>query len=1265
MPILNGLTMNNIFLFLLVLFASSSFNVLAESYPPYEPRPSWIQEHVVKAPLDTPLEKIKNGIYYLLVDEQIKASDNTKNIAYFHYAFFIVSQAGLKDASQLNISYDPTYQLLKLHSLMVIRDGKRIDKLKQVKYSLLQREKNLENLIYDGTLTANIIVDDLRVNDVIEYDYSITGSNPVYAGLFSYSFYTQWAVPLKALSVRLVWEKSKPVNFLEINTFLKPEKNIGNGYQEYTYHAENIDPLLTNKQTPSWYDPYGRVQITDTKLWSEVIFWAKPLYDNVTISNAEIKQLVADINKKNISDEEKISAALELTQSKIRYLGIETGVNSHKPSPAPETWQRRYGDCKDKVVLFVTLLNELGFNAYPALVNTEKKKSIADLLPSASAFNHVIAKVVHNNKIYWLDPTRQYQYGKLADLYQPNYGYALVIAAGEKDLTLMAPQNISEQIVTEIFDFSGNDIASIPYAINTQFVGHQAEQKRYSIAGTNLQTIAENYLNFYKGYYPDISASVPVEIQDTNLTSSLSILEKYQIGNILEKDDDQLYANFYASSITSQMLKPDELNRNSPLAIAYPENITQNIQIKLKAKGYKFSTDSFKEDNAYFLYTYDVKYNKDTNILLLSYSYKSKADFVPTDKIAEYLAARKRAVEHSQYQVSDAVITGIDAEVSPDTAFTTYYYVVVGIVYVGLFLFIIFNWRNDSRRKNWQAQSIFYPSSTLKVSILSLLTLGLYSIYWLWMNWVYIKRADASRILPFGRSLFSGFWYFSFYQRLTNGNEIKGHEWLPQSKFIAIFFALFYFGGSLVSSAVESVIGIVGLFINVILVLLMVHQVKKIPQPESAISVGNPEWQLRHYLLLLAFVPITLFSVAQVLGLTPNNQVVRGDSLWLHDINFMQRKKIISTDEKIDLFYSSASFSFREDGNGFTNRSVFSYWMDGGKLVYKNAPFSAISGFELNPGDTSSDHTVLKATLNDGNSIVLYLPDEAKNYKVFQDNILTKWKKIKTEDELKIAFAEKSKKQLYDKNDLLITLKNLILASSEPATKARSAYVVGNLYADGILISQNTPRAIYYYEIAFAAGNLDAGADLAWHLATAENESLRDPKRAKIIIQSVLDTKKSIKNREILAAAYAANNEFDQSIATQLLAISLMKGEVTKIAKLRLEAYQSHRQWIDLWNPDTYISTNVITAALAQPKYPPQALKAGIEGSATVQYDVLASGRTENFKIIESTPANVFDDAAIDALKKSIFFPAFKQGAFVMSHGEKKKFSFVLDEKTN
>jgi transglutaminase-like putative cysteine protease len=107
-------------------------------------------------------------------------------------------------------------------------------------------------------------------------------------------------------------------------------------------------------------------------------------------------------------------------QDEVRYLGIELGTYSHTPTGPSKVFERRFGDCKDKTLLLATVLNELGIDARPALVNTDARRALDGWQPSPYAFDHVIVRAELGGKTYWLDPTTPYQRGTLADASVPS-----------------------------------------------------------------------------------------------------------------------------------------------------------------------------------------------------------------------------------------------------------------------------------------------------------------------------------------------------------------------------------------------------------------------------------------------------------------------------------------------------------------------------------------------------------------------------------------------------------------------------------------------------------------------------------------------------------------------------------------------------------------------------------------------------------------------------------------------------------------------------
>jgi len=229
-----------------------------------------------------------------------------------------------------------------------------------------------------------------------------------------------------------------------------------------------------------------------------VALWGSQLYQDVFVADSDVKQLVSDIKSKHTDIDTQISAALRFVQDEVRYLGIELGQNSHMPRAASATLRNRYGDCKDKTVLFLTILNELGVEGFPALVNTDETLT-ESTIPSIHAFDHVITYIKHNNKHYWLDPTRSHQHGGIDSIHQPDYGRALVLLADARKLTEMSPaQSKYGVIVKDSFTLTSKEAI---FSSESKYYGWNAERQRQRLDSQGRDKMQREYLEFYQSYY--------------------------------------------------------------------------------------------------------------------------------------------------------------------------------------------------------------------------------------------------------------------------------------------------------------------------------------------------------------------------------------------------------------------------------------------------------------------------------------------------------------------------------------------------------------------------------------------------------------------------------------------------------------------------------------------------------------------------------------------------------------------------------------------
>ncbi|GAT33525.1 transglutaminase-like superfamily protein [Terrimicrobium sacchariphilum] len=611
------------------------------------PAPAWAQPEKVPPPVD---KKERNGSrVWLLQDEQNNAAEQT---SYHHYARQFSTKSSVENDSSITILVDPTYQHLVLNKLVIHRDGKEIDRLPDQEIRTLHREEQLDRNMFDGQLSVIMVLNDIRVGDVVEYAFTYEGENPIFGGKFMDSFGTIGDEPVSSLHYRLLWPRDRTLQVRSHNSDLAPTQNtLSDGTTEYRWTASNVRPLIPDDTLPDWYDPWGWVQLSEWKSWSDVARWGAPLYNTSEELPDEIKQEVARIRTLP-KPEDQIRAALWYVQDNIRYLGIEIGPNAHKPHALSEIVSRRFGDCKDKAVLLCAMLRDLGFQADPALVTTEGWLKHDNWLPSAWAFNHVVVHLSLDGKTYWLDPTEDNQGGALGDIYFPDYHQALVLRDDTTDLTEIKAGGYDKTVtdVKENYDFP--DFSGlVNLSVETVYRGHAADVMRRNLENYSQEEITKNYRSFYGRDHENIQSVEVPEFTDDRSRNIITCREKYVIRDFWKNDDDEdhLKGKVDADIVSQRLSRPESSSREMPYALDYPARVNSVIELSFP-RSMNFDSDSETVNDPSFHYSFTA--TPDGSRLTLRHKYEAKADHVPSYRMSGYLSNLDRAYGSTGYMIT-------------------------------------------------------------------------------------------------------------------------------------------------------------------------------------------------------------------------------------------------------------------------------------------------------------------------------------------------------------------------------------------------------------------------------------------------------------------------------------------------------------------------------------------------------------------------------------------------------------------------------------
>jgi transglutaminase-like putative cysteine protease len=640
----------------LVALACLVSNVVAAAETPRPatgPAPAWTEAVVPDLATKAPPEQVSEGVQYLLLDEQVRVDANDKT-RFRHLASRALNERGLDDVANIEIPFDPSYQKLTLHLINVRRGGQLIAKLPTAQIKVLQRESGLESLIYDGTRTAHVFLDDIRVGDVVEYAYSVRGTNPVFGNRLFGGFELQYGVPVARLRTRLWWPTARPVHWTRHNGAEAPQTSSSGEHTLYTWDLHDVPARVTESDAPSWFDPYPGVQWSEFADWGAVSAWALPLYQLPAAPGAKVQAAISQIAAAHATPQERLLAALTYVQSQVRYLGIEVGPGSHAPNPPETVLQRRYGDCKDKTLLTVALLRGLGVQADPALVSTSSRHAIEQHQPSPGSFNHVLVRARIGNRTYWLDPTRSPQKGDLERLVQADYGRALVVAADSRALVPMAGPSARTQRreIHATLDASSGVGQPARYIVTTTARGASADSLRATLQEESREKLQKQYLNFYTAYFGSMESTAPYTVFDDATANEVSVKERYLLSQFWQRSDanHRQEGNIEVPDVGEYLRQPRSLVRNAPLALAYPVDLTQVTEVKLP-QGWTIDPDTTLVQDDAFRFERREHWDARTGTLTLTDHYQSLADNVAPERVAAYAAKLEKARQSAGYVV--------------------------------------------------------------------------------------------------------------------------------------------------------------------------------------------------------------------------------------------------------------------------------------------------------------------------------------------------------------------------------------------------------------------------------------------------------------------------------------------------------------------------------------------------------------------------------------------------------------------------------------
>lgn len=254
---------------------------------------------------------------------------------------------------------------------------------------------------------SQIIFPNLEEGDAIHVTWKVSNHySSILARNYWSMHYLGYMVPLIHSSFSLLAPRDWEFKYQTRNIDLEPVVKNVDANKLYVWKVENQPAIKDERYMPPLTEVGPVLHISSFDNWTTISQWYADLAHAKAKVDFEITETVQSIfeGKGNLTDEQKVQEIYAYIVRNIRYSSVPFLQSALIPRKASRTLSQKQGDCKDVSTLFVAMCKAVGIDAQLVLISSRRNGTNRLPLPSIG-FNHAIAKVVLNNKEYYVELT--------------------------------------------------------------------------------------------------------------------------------------------------------------------------------------------------------------------------------------------------------------------------------------------------------------------------------------------------------------------------------------------------------------------------------------------------------------------------------------------------------------------------------------------------------------------------------------------------------------------------------------------------------------------------------------------------------------------------------------------------------------------------------------------------------------------------------------------------------------------------------------------
>jgi len=353
-----------------------------------------------------------------------------------HSLVKVLTDKGKQMFAARKIPYHRRYNTVKvLLARLIKKDGRVVPVGEEFMKDGTMEETQQMNILEENFRRLSVTFPGLEVGDSLEIKIE-TQAKPMIQEHYNDLLIFQSAEPVLRKEVVIDGPQSRPLRSVVRGGRLDYSEEKKGDRVIYRWRAVDLPKIEQELGMTSIVDIAVRVIAGTFKDWRELSRYGDRLNVGKVDSNEAMKAKVEELTRDLRTEEEKILAIFRYVSQKVRYMGSSMDLGAFiEPHQATYTFEKQYGVCRDKSILMMAMLKEIGVKAYDAMINVSRK---TDPEIPTILFEHAICGVVlSDGRIVYMDPTLELS----SSFGEPYVGgrYVLLMDEEGKDLFKVPP----------------------------------------------------------------------------------------------------------------------------------------------------------------------------------------------------------------------------------------------------------------------------------------------------------------------------------------------------------------------------------------------------------------------------------------------------------------------------------------------------------------------------------------------------------------------------------------------------------------------------------------------------------------------------------------------------------------------------------------------------------------------------------------------------------------------------------------------------------